>query len=111
MSEVQLTGEYHADINAMTHAIAALREELERTNERWSKCIDGAEKKCERQIKRNARLVGQRNTMQLKRDEARQRLIDAVRLLTALYDATPIVWPDVADFLAMNKPTESGASE
>jgi chromosome segregation ATPase len=42
---------------------------------------------------------------------AEQQNADAVRLLTALYYATPIVWPDVADFLALAKPTESGASE
>jgi hypothetical protein len=42
---------------------------------------------------------------------AGQRNADAIRLLSALYDATDMVWPDVADFLTMNKPTESGASD
>lgn len=42
---------------------------------------------------------------------AEQRNADAIRMLTALYEVTPFVWPDVADFLTKNKPAESGASE
>jgi uncharacterized protein (DUF3084 family) len=87
--------------------LAALREELARYKDAYSGAVKG------RAAFRDSvrRLRGERTELQQRLAAAEQRNADAVRLLTALYDATPIVWPDVADFLALTKPTESGASE
>ena len=111
--------------DAAQSELSALRQELAETKrqsgiqlggrsvliESLNARIENYAPKLKSLVDRNTRLKWQRNGVQLKLTVAEQRNADAVRLLTALYDATPIVWPDVADFLAMTKPTESGASE
>jgi hypothetical protein len=130
MSEVKLTGEYHADVTALVLELAALREELERqkryveinANSAHGKHKEGQQYKDERDALReelahfkegsqhllkSLAAAEQRNAELKVFDQFVGYLLDHCEGET-IYEESLQRW--LAESIEKNKPTESGAS-
>ena len=96
MSEVKLTGEYHADVNLLTGELAALREELATTDRVLRSSVPEEHKGCASPVGAAQNYIG----------DLEQRLADAERRNAVMADLLRLIQVSHGTMLLSDPPQD-----